>query len=171
MNTAAKVHDLSASAGLLHGEENIVYGGSGYQGIDKRPETNNKASTFRVGRRPVGHGLRMDRPEERLDNLIKMARAIIRARVEHPFKIMKQQFGFQKTPLRCQVTNLCKIHLLAALNNLHLDCSNFNSATSRERLCVRTFVSGSIANQRTIKMIRWSHYQVASIKMKVSNQI
>ena len=90
VNTAAKVHDLSASAGLLHGEENIVYGGSGYQGIDKRPETNNKASTFRVGRRPVGHGLRMDRPEERLDNLIKMARAIIRARVEHPFKIMKQ---------------------------------------------------------------------------------
>jgi IS5 family transposase len=40
--------------------------------------------------------------------------------VEHPFRVIKQQFGFQKTPLRGLVKNCCKINALAALTNLFL---------------------------------------------------
>ncbi len=36
--TAANVHDLTAAAELLHGEETVVYADAGYQGIGKRPE-------------------------------------------------------------------------------------------------------------------------------------
>lgn len=32
--TAANVHDLSPAAELLHGEETVVYGDAGYQGIE-----------------------------------------------------------------------------------------------------------------------------------------
>ena len=36
--TAANVHDLTSAAELLHGDEEVVYGDAGYQGIAKRPE-------------------------------------------------------------------------------------------------------------------------------------
>ena len=41
-----------------------------------------------------------DTPEGRLDDLVETAKAPIRAKGEHPFRVIKQQFGFQKTRLR-----------------------------------------------------------------------
>jgi IS5 family transposase len=38
--------------------------------------------------------------EERLQDLIETAKVHIRSKVEHPFRLIKQQFGFQKTRLR-----------------------------------------------------------------------
>lgn len=55
-----------------------------------------------------------------LENLIKAAKAHIRAKVEHPFCVIKQQFGFQKTRLRGMAKNRCKVNVLAALTNLYL---------------------------------------------------
>ena len=37
VTTAANVHDLTLAAELLHGDEEVVYGDAGYQGIDKGP--------------------------------------------------------------------------------------------------------------------------------------
>ncbi len=39
---------------------------------------------------------------------------------EHPFRVIKQQFGFQKTRLRGMAKNRCKVNVLAALTNLFL---------------------------------------------------
>ena len=36
--TSANVHDITRAAQLLHGEEEVVYGDAGYQGIEKRAE-------------------------------------------------------------------------------------------------------------------------------------
>ena len=52
--------------------------------------------------------------------LVETAKAHIRSKVEHPFRVFKQQFGFQKTRLRSLAKNRCKIHVLAALTNLFL---------------------------------------------------
>ena len=38
VDTAANVHDLTPAAELFHGDEVVVYGDAGYQGIAKRPE-------------------------------------------------------------------------------------------------------------------------------------
>jgi hypothetical protein len=38
-------------------------------------------------------------PEERVDGLIESAKAHFRARVVHPFRVIKQQYGSQKTRL------------------------------------------------------------------------
>jgi IS5 family transposase len=59
-------------------------------------------------------------PEERVDGLIESAKAHFRAKVEHPFRVIKQQFGFQKTRLRGMLKNSCKVKVLAALSNLFM---------------------------------------------------
>ena len=118
--TAANMHDLTAAAELLHGEETVVYADAGYQGIAKRPEMKGKAIEFRVAMRPGQRRVLPETAEGRLLNLIEMAKAHIRAKGEHPFRVVKQQFSFQKTRLRGMAKNRCKVHVLAALTNLFM---------------------------------------------------
>jgi IS5 family transposase len=59
-------------------------------------------------------------PDGRLLDLVETARAHIRAKVEHPFYVIKQQFGFQKARLRGMAKNHCKVNVLTALTNLYL---------------------------------------------------
>jgi transposase, IS5 family len=118
--TAANVHDLTPAAELLHGEEVVVYADAGYQGIEKRPEMEGKTIGFRVAMRPGQRRALPDTPEGRLDDLIETAKAHIRAKGEHPFRVIKQQFGFQKTRLRGMLKNSCKVNVLAALTNLFM---------------------------------------------------
>ncbi len=61
-----------------------------------------------------------DTPEGRLDDLVEAAKAHIRAKGEHPFRVIKRQFGFQKTCLRGMLKNRCKVNALAALPNLFM---------------------------------------------------
>ena len=118
--TAANVHDLTTAADLLHGEEEVVYADAGYQGIEKREEMEGKTAKFRVAMRPGKRRALPDTPDGRLENLVEAAKAHIRAKVEHPFRVIKQQFGFQKTRLRGMSKNRCKINVLAALTNLFM---------------------------------------------------
>jgi len=116
--TSANVHDLTPAAELLHGEEKVVYADAGYQGIAKRPEMVGRTTDFRVAMRPGKRRALPDTPEGRLQDLIETAKAHIRSKGEHPFRVIKQQLGFQKTRLRGLAKNRCKINVLAALSNL-----------------------------------------------------
>jgi len=118
--TSANVHDLTPAADLLHGEETVVYADSGYQGIDKRSEMADKDIEFRVAMRPGKRRVLPETSEGRLLDLIETAKAHVRAKGEHPFRVIKQQFGFQKTRLRGMAKNCCKVHVIAALTNLFL---------------------------------------------------
>jgi transposase, IS5 family len=118
--TSANVHDLTPAAELLHGEETVVYADSGYQGIEKREEMKGKAIGFRVAMRPGKRRALPDTPDGRLDDLVETAKAHIRAKGEHPFRVIKRQFGFQKTRLRGIHKNGCKVNVLAALANLFM---------------------------------------------------
>jgi IS5 family transposase len=118
--TAANVHDLTPAADLLHGEETVVYADAGYQGVEKRADMQGKGIGFRVAMRPGKRRALPDTPEGRLDDLFETAKAHVRAKVEHPFRVIKQQFGFQKTRLRGMIKNRCKVNVLAALSNLFM---------------------------------------------------
>ena len=120
VTTSANVHDLTPAAELLHGDEEVVYADAGYQGIDKRSDMTGKTTTFRVAMRPGKRRVLPDTPEGKLLDLIEMAKAHVRAKGEHPFRVIKQQFGFQKTRLRGMAKNRCKVNVLAALTNLFL---------------------------------------------------
>ena len=114
------MHDLTQAGELLHGDEEVVYGDAGYQGIAKRPEMTGNSAEFRVAMRPGKRRVLPDTPDGRLQDLIETAKAHVRAKVEHPFRVIKHQFGFQKTRLRFLAKNRCKINVLAALTNLYL---------------------------------------------------
>ncbi len=112
------MHDLIPAPELLHGEEELVYGDAGYQGITNRPEMAGKTMEFRVAMRPGKRTALPDTPEGRLQDLIETAKAHIRSIGEHPFRVIKQQFGFQKTKLRGLAKNRCNIYVMEALSNL-----------------------------------------------------
>jgi IS5 family transposase len=118
--TAANVHDLTAAADLLHSEETVVYADAGYQVIEKREEMQGRGIGFRIAMRPGKRRVLPDTPEGRLDDLVETAKAHIRAKVEQPFRVIKRQFGFQKTRLRGMLKNRCKVNVLAALSNLFM---------------------------------------------------
>jgi len=120
VTTAANVHDLTPAAELLHGDEDVVYGDAGYQGIAKRREMADTAADFRIALRPGKRRALPNTPDGHLLDLIETAKAHIRSKVEHPFRVIKQQFGFQKTRLRGLAKNRCKINVLAALTNLFM---------------------------------------------------
>ena len=88
VTTAANVHDLTPAAELLHGDEEVVYGDAGYQGIAKRPELVGKTMEFRVAMRPGKRRVLPDTPDGRLEDLIETAKAHVRAKVEHPFRVI-----------------------------------------------------------------------------------
>jgi IS5 family transposase len=98
--TSANVHDLTPAADLLHGEETVVYADAGHQGIAKRPEMAGMTTEFRVAMRPGKRRALPDTRDGKLQDLFETAKAHIRSKVEHPFRVIKQQFGFQKTRLR-----------------------------------------------------------------------
>ena len=129
VTTAANVHDLTPAAELLHGDEEVVYADAGYQGIAKRPEIGCNSAEFRVAMRPGKRRALPGTPDGRLQDLIEAAKAHVRAKGEHPFRVIKQQFGFQKTRLRGLAKNRCKVNVLAALTNLFLARRQLLAAT------------------------------------------
>ena len=78
VTTAANVHDLTPAAELLHGDEELVYGDAGYQGIAKRPEMASKTTEFRVAMRPGKRRVLPDTPDGRLVDLVETAKGHIR---------------------------------------------------------------------------------------------
>ncbi len=117
IGTAANVHDINAAGALLHGQEKDVYADAGYQGIEKRCQAN--PVRWHVAMRP-GKRRQLDLTS-RLDviyNQIERLKAGVRAKVEHPFRVLKQQFGYTKTRYRGLVKNTAQITTLFALGNL-----------------------------------------------------
>lgn len=70
--------------------------------------------------RPGKRRVLPDTPEGRLDDLVETGKAHMRAKVEHPFRVIKWQFGFQKTRLRGMLKNRCKVNVLSALSNVFM---------------------------------------------------
>ncbi|MFM0598536.1 MULTISPECIES: IS5 family transposase [Paraburkholderia] len=117
IGTAANVHDINAAEALLHGQETDVYADAGYQGIEKRCEAD--AVRWHIAMRP-GRRRQLDL-SDRLDAIydqIERLKAGIRAKVEHPFRVLKQQFGYTKTRYRGLMKNTAQITTLFALGNL-----------------------------------------------------
>ena len=100
IGTAANVNDVTQVQGLLHGEETDVFGDAGYQGVEKREENLKVPVTWHVALRP---GKRKALPKnpwgERME-WIEQAKASIRAKVEHPFHVVKNLFRHRKIRYR-----------------------------------------------------------------------
>ena len=116
--TSGHVSDIGEGNALLHGQETVAFGDAGYQGIEKRPDAKARV-TWHVAMRP-GKRRALDKENE-ADALIDQAeklKAGIRAKVEHPFRVVKRQFGFVKVRYRGLKKNTGQLFTLFALSNL-----------------------------------------------------
>ena len=116
--TAANVNDVVEGNSLLHGEETDVFADAGYQGAHKRPDAR-EGTTWHVAMRP-GKRKALDKTKAsgQLTEQVEKIKASIRAKVEHPFRVIKQQFGHVKVRYRGLVKNTAQLKTLFALSNL-----------------------------------------------------
>lgn len=116
--TAGSVNDVVEANSLLHGEETEVFGDAGYQGADKRADAKEGVRwnvAMRPGKRKL---LDKSQPLGRLMDALEKLKASVRAKVEHPFRVIKRQFGHVKVRYRGLAKNTAQLHTLFALSNL-----------------------------------------------------
>ena len=114
--TPANHHDITEADKLLHGKEEDVFADSGYRGIEKREEHQGREVNWHIAMMP---GKRKQLSNEKQE-LLEKVKASIRAKVEHPFRIIKQQFGFTKTRYRGMAKNNNQLQTMFALANLYM---------------------------------------------------
>jgi transposase, IS5 family len=115
--TAANVHDITVAHELLHGKEQVAFADAGYVGIEKRGETG--AVQWHIAMRPSKRR-KLDRSKriDRIYDEIERLKARVRAKVEHPFRVLKCQFGYLKARYRGLAKNTAQIETQFALANL-----------------------------------------------------
>jgi IS5 family transposase len=119
VGTAANVNDVTQAHALVHGEETNVLADAGYQGVDKRAETQGINVNWHVAMRP-GKRKALDKstPMGAILDKLEQTKARMRAKVEHPFRVIKRQFGHVKVRYRGLAKNTAQLHTLFALSNL-----------------------------------------------------
>ena len=119
--TAANMSDLNMAGALLHGQEKNVFADAGYhQGAHKRDEAQGPTwhVAMRRGRRKqLNTFLEHDFLIEQIEQ-IEQLKASGRAKVEHPFRVIKRQFGFAKVRYRGLAKNTAQLVTLFALSHL-----------------------------------------------------
>ena len=119
VGTAANVNDVTQAGALVHGEETDVFADAGYKGVAKREETQGIEVNWHVAMRP-GKRKVLDKsaPMGEIMNRLEQTKARIRAKVEHPFRVIKQQFGHAKVRYRGLAKNTPQLTMMFALSNL-----------------------------------------------------
>ena len=116
--TSGNVSDIAEANSLLHGEESVAFGDAGYQGVEKRPDANADV-TWHVAMRPGKRkALNKDNEADAMVHKAEKLKAGIRAKVEHPFRVIKRQFGYVKVRYLGLKKNTAQLVTLFALSNL-----------------------------------------------------
>jgi IS5 family transposase len=117
--TAANEHDLNQVGNLLHGEEAFVFADAGYQGAENREELADVKAQWAIAMRP-GRLKELKKHPRKNKAVIAFERlkSSIRAKVEHPFRIIKRQFGFVKARFKGLRKNDSQLAMLFTLANL-----------------------------------------------------
>ena len=119
VGTAANVNDVTQASALVHGEETDVFADAGYQGVAKREEVQGIEANWHVAMRPgKRRALDKESPMGAVLDQLEHVKARIRAKVEHPFRVIKRQFGHMKVRYRGLAKNTAQLHTLFALSNL-----------------------------------------------------
>ena len=92
--TSGHVGDVTEGNSLLHGQEVDAFGDAGFQGIAKRADARGGV-TWHIAMRQGKRRALLDQVTTCavLTNVLEKLKAGIRAKVEHPFRVVKRQFG------------------------------------------------------------------------------
>lgn len=122
--TGANMHDVAMTSELLTGDENEVYGDSGYIGADKREEAlvrnkNGKKIKYKINRKP-SQIKKLSAGGQYAARKSEHKKSSVRAKVEHVFAVVKRQLGYRRTRYRGLKKQTSKINIMFALANLIL---------------------------------------------------
>ena len=121
--TSANENDVVMTSQLLTGEEESVYGDSGYLGAEKRADAirrnrQGKKIRYKINRKPTEIRKHSERSQAQLRRR-EHEKSSIRAKVEHIFAVVKGLFHFRKTRYRGLAKQTQKLNMLFALANLY----------------------------------------------------
>ena len=116
----------------MTGEENIVYGDSGYIGAEKRENAvvKNKCGKkikYKINRRP-SQMKKLSKSGQYKAKKSEHEKSSVRAKIEHIFGVVKKLFGYRKTRYRGLKKQTQKLNMMFALANLYLADRKFQSA-------------------------------------------
>jgi len=113
--THAAEADIKQLPNLLHGEESVLYGDQAYWKEADRQAFEKRGVRYRVNRRAPGGNRNLSQRWRKINR----ARSRTRARCEHPFRVVKRLWGFDKTRYRGIAKNLARAQTMFALANLY----------------------------------------------------
>ena len=94
--TLGHISDIVEGNILLHGQETVAFEDAGRQGIKKRLNAKRDA-TCKVAMRPgEREALNKKNEAEPMTRKAEKPKSGVRAKVKHPFRVIKRQFGFMK---------------------------------------------------------------------------
>jgi len=112
--TNAAAADITQLPDLLHGQEREVFGDQAYWKEADRQTFEARGVRYRMNRRP-----KAKQPLSERWKKINRVRSRTRARGEHPFRVIKQLWGFAKVRYRGLAKNLARAQTMFALANLY----------------------------------------------------
>ena len=125
--TAANVSDISQTPVMLHGQEEHVWLDAGYVGVDKREDmqealkaNGQEALGWHVAKRRNTIKKMAEGWQKSLAQAYETAKARVRARVEHPFHVIKNIFKYKKARFKGLAKNDAQLKALFALSNLYM---------------------------------------------------
>ena len=121
--TPANTSDVSMAHALVREDDEVCYADSGYTGVAKRPEVAGNDSISGIEWVVAEKPSRIKGMEGlAFEHGIESRKASVRAKVEHPFLIVKRTFGYAKCRYRGIAKNASALTVLFALANLEM-CS------------------------------------------------
>ena len=131
VGTSANISDIDVASKLIRPDDDVVYGDSGYRGIDKRSDILSDEHLanidYRISSRPSDMKKATKLPGLDWDRKIEFKKSAVRGKVEHPFLIVKKFFGYSKVVYRGIEKNMNRFNMLFASANL-LMCSRAGRA-------------------------------------------
>lgn len=131
VTTPANTADVNVAHQLLHGKETVAFGDAGYQGVDKRAEQKSVKARWLVAMRPGKRRALPDNPMGRVLEELEQLKASVRAKVEHPFHIIKNLFGLKKVSYRGLAKNTARLYTLFGLANLVIAARRLGTTHTR----------------------------------------
>jgi IS5 family transposase len=114
--TPANEPDVEEVGFLLHGKEQVVHADAGYAGAQTR--VTRKGLRWEIAAKRGKIKAMNDGPAKRAIERLERRKASVRAKVEHPFRVIKRQFGLMKVRFRGLAKNTAHVITLFALSNL-----------------------------------------------------
>jgi IS5 family transposase len=114
--TPANEADVNQVADLLHGKEEQIWADSGYRGAPAR--VGREDLQWHIAARPSDIAKLPEGRSKAKAQKTEHRKASVRAKVEHPFRVIKRQFGLTKVRFRGLAKNTAHVVTLFALSNL-----------------------------------------------------